>query len=256
MIMPIDMNKAKQRMTQLQNQRKDYSKISYGLKQGDNVLRFVTPPGEDWPFIYGSMYRNMKMKRQYFMSPSMHDEPDPILQQLQVLRKNGTPEDIEFAKKLFPSRRVFALAIIRGQEDKGIVWVDFPQKIEKQLVEFILNEQYGDITDLKNGTDFTISKRKGNPYPEYSVMPKRNASKLLPTDAQITQAMANIPQFKDAFKHYTYEQLQEIWDKFINGDSDDDSTTSSDEVQDVPDEDEKIDVTAALLKFKNKQAAN
>jgi hypothetical protein len=41
----------------------------------------------------------------------------------------GSAEDAEFARKLFPTNRVFALAIVRGQEDKGIVWVDFPQKV-------------------------------------------------------------------------------------------------------------------------------
>jgi hypothetical protein len=43
---------------------------------------------------------------------------------------------------------VFALAIVREQEDKGIVWVDFPPKIEKELVKYMLNPEYGDITDI------------------------------------------------------------------------------------------------------------
>lgn len=250
--MPIDMNKARERMKQLQKERKDYSKISYGLKDGANTLRFVTPPGEDWPFIYGAQYRNMKMKRQYFISPSMYDERDPILEQLQQLKKTGSAEDVEFAKKLFPTNRVFALAVIRGQEDKGIVWVDFPQKVEKELVQYILNEEYGDITDVRKGTDFTITKTKGNPFPEYSITPKRTTSPLLSEKQDIETAFKNIPDFKQAYKHYTEEQMEEIWNEFLNGSDDSGDTDSKEQV--IPDQEEAIDVSAALLKYKNKKA--
>lgn len=250
--MPIDMNKARERMKQLQKERRDYSKISYGLKEGANTLRFVTPPGEDWPFIYGSQYRNMKMKRQYFISPSMYDERDPILQQLQKLKKMGSAEDAEFARKLFPTNRVFALAIVRGQEEKGIVWVDFPQKVQKQLVQYILNQEYGDITDIHKGTDFTITKTKGNPFPEYSITPKRTTSPLLPNKQDIENVIKEIPDFKQAFKHFTEAQMEEIWNDFLTGSDDSGVADSKDDV--IPDEEETVDVSAALLKYKNKKA--
>jgi hypothetical protein len=97
----------------------------------------------------------------------MYDEVDPIMEELNALRDTGLEANVEFAKKLYPSRRIFALAIVREQEDKGAVWVDFPE--------------YGDITDLETGTDFIITKTKGTPWPEYSVTPKRKSSTLMKT---------------------------------------------------------------------------
>jgi hypothetical protein len=82
--------------------------------------------------------------------------------------------------------------------------MDFPAKIEKELVTYILNEDYGDITDIKNGTDFIITKTKGkNGFPEYTVQPKRNASPLMATKKEIDELLENIPDFKQAYKHYT-----------------------------------------------------
>lgn len=252
--MPLDMNRARERMRELSKERKDYSKISYGLKQGQNVLRFVTPPGRDWPFIYGQMY--YKIKKQYFISPSMYEDPDPIKQQLDKLKSTGREQDAAFAKKYYPSRRVFALAVVRGQQDKGIVWVDFPKKVEKQLITFILNQEYGDITDIHKGTDFIITKRKGASFPEYSVTPKRNVSALFDSDQKIKSVMQSIPEFKDAFKHYSYSELQSIWESFINGD-DVAQTTSTDQDEEAPieEEQETVNVTEALQRFKNKKAA-
>lgn len=250
--MPIDMNKARQRMQQLQNQRKDYSKLSYGLKQGDNVLRFVTPPGEAWPFIYGSLY--YKITKQFFISPEMYGQEDPILANLNTLKNSGIQQDAVYAKKYLPSRRVFALVLVRGQQDKGLVWVDFPQKVEKQLVTYILNQQYGDITDLKSGTDFTITKRKGASFPEYSVQPKRNASQLLPNLKEAEQLFNSIPNFKEAYKHHSLQQLQKIWQQFINGQSKQ-QATQSEQQQTMPDAEQTTDVKSKLQQFKRKKQA-
>ena len=252
--MAIDMNKAKQRMKQLQQTRKDFSKISYGLKYGENVLRFVTPPDQDWPFIYGSWYSSGKFSKQYFVSPTMYDEPDPIIQQLELLKNSGNEDDAAVAKKLFPTRRVFGLVLVRGEEDKGIRWIDFPQKVEKQLVTFILNAQYGDITDIKGGTDFIITKTKGAQFPEYSVVPKRSASPLLQDKQKISELFNSIPDFKDAFKHYSYEEMEQLWNKYLEGDTSKIESTDNEKAEDmIPAKEQTINVSAALANFKNRK---
>jgi len=148
----------------------------------------------------------------------MYDEVDPIMEELNALRDTGLEANVEFAKKLYPSRRIFALAIVREQEDKGAVWVDFPPKIEKELVKYILNPEYGDITDLETGTDFIITKTKGAPWPEYSVTPKRKSSTLMKTPEETAEIFENLPDFKEAYKHYTAEEMKEIWDRYLNTD--------------------------------------
>lgn len=243
----IDMNKAKKRLDQLQSTRKDYSKISYSLKQGDQTLRFITKPGDDYPFIAGQMY--YKLQKPFFVSPEMYDEVDPIVEELNALRDTGLEANVQFAKKLYPSRRIFALAIVREQEDKGAVWVDFPPKIEKELVKYILNPEYGDITDVHNGTDFIITKIKGTPWPDYSVTPKRKSSPLKPTQREIEEVFENLPDFKQAYRHYTQDEMKEIWERYLNTDQ---TENKEKEQEPIPDEEEKIDISSALEKFRKK----
>ncbi len=244
----IDMNKAKKRLEQLQSTRKDYSRISYSLKQGDQTLRFITRPGDDYPFISGLIY--YKLQKPFFVSPEMYGEPDPILEELNALRDTGIEQNVEFAKKLYPTRRIFALAVVREQEDKGAVWVDFPPKVEKELVKYILNPEYGDITDIENGTDFIITKTKGTPWPDYSVTPKRNSTPLMKTQQEIDEVLNNIPDFKEAYKHYTAEEMKEIWNRYLNSDEENKEIAINQEP--IPDEEEKIDISQALEKFRQK----
>ncbi len=264
----ISLERARTRLEELQSIKRDWSKLSYSLKQGNNTLRFVLYPGDTWPFRYGRMYYNLQ--KQFFCSPE--DERDPILEQLNALSKSGNADDAEFASKYFPSRRVFALAVVREQEDKGAVWVDFPQKVEKEIMNYLFNAEYIemqvekintiepgyqaevlDITHPVYGVDFIINKKKGLGYPEYTVTPKKLTnpfSKLADTDEAIKEIMSDIPEFKQAYKHYTEQEMLEIWDKFLSGES---TSTESSSSKEIPIEEEKVDIGAALAKFKEKR---
>ena len=261
----IDLNRAKKRLEELQTQgnRKDWSKLSYSLAEGTNTLRFVLPPGEDWPFIYGRMHYNLQ--KRFFCT--LQGDQDPIIDELNKISKSGNPEDAEFAKKNYPSRRVFALVLVREQEENGLVWVNFPQKIEKEIMNYMFNGEYiemqvdklqdtnpgykGEVLDITHpiyGVDFVITKKKGSGFPEYSVAPKKLTnpfSKLAETPEKIKELFNNTPGFDEAYKRYSPSEMMEIWEKFLSGDSD----GVSDELQEIQEE-EKIDISSALAKFK------
>ena len=209
----IDLNKARQRLEELQTTKRDYSKLTYSLKQGDNKVRFIRPPeitGDDLPFLYGQLY--YKLRKSWTLSPTAWGDDDPVLQELNLLRNTGKEQDAAFVKKMYPSNRVFGLVVVRGQEDKGAVWMDFPPKVEKELIKYILNEEYGDITDIKTGTDFTITKTKGSSWPEYSVIPTlRSANPLMPTPAESEAILKDTPKFEQAYHRYTREQMLKFW---------------------------------------------
>jgi hypothetical protein len=92
-----------------------------------------------------------------------------------------------------------------------------PLRIEQELVGYITNEDYGDITDPQTGRDFTITKIKGNPFPQYLVQPKGKPTALADSKEKIEEILNNTPDFKEAFKHYTYEEMEEIWEKYLTG---------------------------------------
>lgn len=273
----IDLNKAKERMKQLQRSRKDFDLLSYNIQQGDNVIRFILKPGYTWPFINARMYYNIQ--RQFFLSPEYESkehepQPDPILEELNELMKSENPEDRAFAKQHFPSKRVFGLGVVRSQEDKGAVWINFPQKVERDIMEYLFNIEYidmqkalyeeknlehpGQILDITNhefGVDFLINKNMKtlNGYPEYTVRPLKLTnpfSKLANTQEKIDEFYEGIPEFDEAYTHLTYDEIKLAWDRYLEG------TNSEDEVTEEPIKEESDmanQVNQALSRFKKLQ---
>lgn len=267
----LDLNRAKQRVQQLQNKRKDFSKFTYSLQEGEQTLRFIVKEGEDWPFHYGSIY--YRIAKQFFISPTMYEEEDPIMDVLKKMLDSKTEDDVVFAKKYLPARRVFALAVIREQEEKGAVWVDFPAKIEKEVLNYVFDPEYiemqkelfeddkrdhngemVDFTDRMFGVDFVIKKIKSGAsgFPEYEVKPARRTkpfSKLAKTEDEMDKIIEETPDFKEAYRHFSTEEIKKLWDKFLNDDTSDDDEPKEEEIV----EEEKLDVASALAKFREKK---
>ena len=51
--------------------------------------------------------------------------------------------------------RIYAPVIVRGEEDKGVRFGDLESKYQ-QLLGLVADEDYGDISDLKEGNDITV----------------------------------------------------------------------------------------------------
>ena len=72
------------------------------------------------------------------------------------LRSEGTKESYEMAKKLYPKMRVYAPVVVRGEESEGVRIWSFGKLVYQALLSLMMDEDYGDITDLKTGTDIKV----------------------------------------------------------------------------------------------------
>ena len=83
------------------------------------------------------------------------DESDPIMEFAVQLRKSGSDENKELAKKLFPKMRTFAPVIVRGEEDKGVRFYEFGKMVYQELL--------GVMADEGKETEVKIAPSKGKP---------------------------------------------------------------------------------------------
>ena len=94
------------------------------------------------------------------------------------------------------------------------------------LLGYILDPDYGDITDIESGTDITLTYTKPSKpgaYPQTTLKPRRHTSALLEDSERIPGVLDNIPEFSTLFERLTTQDVENMLDAFL---SDDESTES------------------------------
>ena len=163
------------------------------------------------------------------LAPYQFSRPDPIQELINKLRDDGTKESYELAKKLYPKMRAFAAVIVRGEEDKGVRLWSFGKQVYQSLLNVMLDEDYGDITDPKTGRDVkvTCSKANGKTYASTDIMPRGKASPLAENADRAKQWLSSVPDVSELYTEKSYAELEKIVNDWLNGDSESSPATSS-----------------------------
>ena len=158
------------------------------------------------------------------LAPYQFGKPDPINELIQKFKSEGTKEGYEMAKKLYPKMRCYAAVIVRGEEEEGVKLWAFGKTVYQNLLNIMLDPDYGDITDPHEGFDIkvTVSKQAGKMYATTDVMPRPKQT-ALGTKKQIKEWTENIPDLDDVFQMKSYEQRESIINAWLNGDDVDDN---------------------------------
>ena len=153
------------------------------------------------------------------LTPHQFGKPDPIQELIQKLKDEGTKESYEMAKKLYPKMRTYAAVIVRGEESEGVKLWAFGKTVYQNLLNIMLDPDYGDITDVHNGHDIkvTCTKQPGKMYAMTAVM-ARPKSTPIGNANQIKEWSENIPELDDIFTVKSYEQLENIINAWLSGD--------------------------------------
>ena len=184
-------------------------------------VRLVSfPDNEGQPFKERWFYYNIG-DNPGLLAPYQFGRPDPIQELINKLRDDESKESYELAKKLYPKMRAYAAVVVRGEEDKGVRLWAFGKQVYQTLLNIMLDEDYGDITDPKTGRDIkvTCSKPNGKTYASTDVMPRGKASPLSDSADKAKQWIANIPNLDEMFSEKSYEELEKLVNDWLNGDS-------------------------------------
>ena len=157
------------------------------------------------------------------MSPKKNfGEDDPLDTFVRNLFNEGTDDSIRMAKNLMARQRFFAPVLVRGEEDQGVRLWGFGKTAYQELLNLVLNPEYGDITDVTEGTDLvlTYGKPPGASFPQTTLTPRRRPSPLADTPEKINEYLESVPDFSSVFERKTSEQVQAMLDEFLLGDED------------------------------------
>ena len=170
-----------------------------------------------------------------FLSPKKNfGENCPLDNYVRELYKQGDEESVKMAKSLSARQRFFAPVVVRGEEKQGVRLWGFGKMAYQELLNLVLNPDYGDITDVNEGTDLVIKygKPPGAQFPQTNITPRRKASPLAEDDTVIKEYLDGVPDFTSVFDRKSTDEVQNMLDDFIasqldEGDAEEMSTESA-----------------------------
>ena len=194
----------------------------------EHTVRLLSFPDNDGqPFKELWFYYNIG-NNPGLLAPYQFGNADPIQELITKLRDDGSKESYELAKKLYPKMRCYAPVVVRGEEDKGVrIWA-FGKTVYQSLLNIMLDEDYGDITDPEDGRDVKVvcTKAPGRQWATTEVRPRGKQSPLNESTAKVNEYTSGIPSLDEMYTCKSYEELEKIVNDWLNDDeSDSDGTT-------------------------------
>jgi len=218
--MPIDLEAIRKKLNQLSgnNSRRN---VMWRPQEGDEttvrLLSFEDNDGQ--PFKERWFYYNIG-NNPGLLAPYQFGKPDPIQELINKLRDDGSKESYELAKKLYPKMRSYAPVVVRNEEDRGVrIWA-FGKTVYQSLLNIMLDEDYGDITDPIDGRDVKVvcTKAPGRMWASTEVRPRGKQSPLSENSDTAKEWIAGVPDLDELYTLKTYEELEKIVTDWLNGD--------------------------------------
>ena len=225
--MALDMKKMKAKYATLQNRGRGNNKSMWFRPQdGEQVIRIV-PTADGDPFKEFWLHYGVGKNPAFLSLKRNYGQDDPIDNFVRALYNEGDEESIKMAKSISAKQRFFSPVLVRGEEDKGVRIWGYGKQVYEQLLNLVLNPEYGDITDVDTGTDLTLQygKPAGAQFPQTNLTPRRKSSGLTKTSEETTELLESIPDIEGSFDKKTFDEMQTILDNFMN--VEDDSTGTS-----------------------------
>jgi len=134
------------------------------------------------------------------------------------------------AKKLFARKRYYSPVLVRGAEAEGVrIWA-YGKTAYETLLGYVLDPDYGDITDPQTGTDikltYTLASGPGA-FPKTALQPRRRPSVLCDDAvADCQDLLDSVPVIDNLFDRKTPEEVQTLLDGYLSSDHSAESSSS------------------------------
>ena len=168
------------------------------------------------PFL--ELYFHYNFSGKTILSPISFGKPDPIVVFAEKLKSTGNKDDWKMGRSLEPKMRCYVPILIRGKESEGIKFWGFGKNVYQEILGFITDADYGDITDPMNGRDIAVEfkskEQTGKDFPETAIRVKPNVT-VMTDNKEILEMIKNQPKITELFKEYTYDEIEVILQNWL-----------------------------------------
>jgi hypothetical protein len=210
--MAIDIKKMLEKKKQLDSPQGggNGGSVFWKPEEGDSKIRILCPDDGD-PFKGFYFHYRIGEKMSLLCPKKTYGDACPICEHASSLYNEGSPEAREEAKKYYAKQRFYSPILVRGRESEGVKVWGYGKKVYEEFLGLVTNPEYGDITDLEDGTDLTLSHSKNSgPWPVTKVTPSRRTSRVCqdmdPTECK--EFLAQMPDIENIFSREDYNALK------------------------------------------------
>ena len=191
-------------------------------QQGDQTVR-ILPTADGDPFKEYFFHYNLGKMPGILCPKKNHAENCPICDFASKLWREGVDQNDDVAKReaknLFARNRYYSPILVRGEEAEGVkIWA-YGKTAYQTLLGYVLDPDYGDITDPETGTDIVLNYDiPGTPgsFPKTTLKPRRRPS-ILCDDAVADCAtlLESIPEIAGLFERKTAIEIENILNTYL-----------------------------------------
>ena len=212
----MNVNALKKRLGEISNTNKKNNSL-WKPKAGKQQVRLVpNKHSPDNPFI--ELFFHYDLNGKTYISPMSFDRPDPIVEFCNELKKTGDKDDWKLGNKMMPKMRVYAPVVVREEESEGVRFWGFGKLVYQALLGIISDDDYGDITDMKEGHDITVeflpAKEINKQFPETNILARPKKTEV--GDSSIVDAIKNQSDVTSIWQEPTYDFLKNEFASFMN----------------------------------------
>ena len=246
----MNLDEIRKRMDRLQNKSNgksssDFKKNFWKPPSGEKSVIRIVPYKHNKDVPFTELYFYFGIDKPRMLALSNFDESDPILEFASQLRKTNDPDNIALAKKLFPKMRILAPVLVRGEEDKGVRFWEFGKMVYQELLGVMMDEDYGDITDIAAGRDITVevipSSETGKMYDTTTVRVKPVQSPLTKKGEDAEEYLENQKNAVELFNKYSFDEMKASLQKYLAPSEEKETIAATEPEKGKVDLDSKID---------------
>lgn len=227
--MAIDINKMKAKLAALENKKGGGKNSFWKPEEGvEHTLRIVNTPDGD-PFK--ELWFHYEIGKGSIVCPKKNFKSDcPVCAFASKLFNENTEESRNMGKKFLPKQRFFSPVVVRGQEKEGVKVWGYGKTVYQDLINLVLNPDFGDITDPDAGFDIKIKSGKapGKTLPDTKVTPRIKPSRLCSgSDEECKDLLDSVPEFDGLFERKSADEIGKLLDEHLAGETDKDAEAAS-----------------------------
>ena len=214
----MDISLALKRFSSLQNNTKKSDSI-FKPANGKSQVRIVPYKfNKDIPFI--ELYFHYNINNKTYLSPMSFGRPDPIVEFAEKLKRTGDTDDWKAGKKMEPKLRTFVPVIARGKESEGVKFWGFGKTVYQDILGYIADPDYGDITDPNTGRDIVLevmsAEESNASYPTTTIRVKPATTKLADSKETIQQLLDGQKEITELYSELSYAELKSVLENWLN----------------------------------------